>query len=474
MSGRFPTWLKKQIALVPRRRPLSPLEQKIAKVVRFALLALVCLFLLWRAALYWEVRKQFTRIREAGLPASGAELNAWVPAVPNSANGVLVLTQAFALLRTFPDNRSNAITQMLLTRTNRWSPEDRGLIADYVRMNAPALSEAAKVTRFTEFRYFTDYTCGPGANLNHLSGLKGLSLLYAMQAGLDADAGRADEWAEAVELQLLLAATLEGQPLAYPHLTRDSLLTLAVKTTERSLNRAIPGPEASARLQAAFVRAGATNLLPLALIGERASLVPIFRMSWAEIERSSRDAESSDRPQSPQRYAGKPNPFLWLSGFLERDLNFFLRTMDKSIALAELPPPNNLVLTNYAETVRVAAREKHYWLAGMLLPSLQSIVQRDDSTLAQTEAAATALAVERFRLARGRLPYPLDELVPQFLGKIPNDPFDGARLRYRRLEEGYVIYSVGADRHDDGGREPPERKKPKDTTSYDITFVVGK
>ncbi len=84
----------------------------------------------------------------------------------------------------------------------------------------------------------------------------------------------------------------------------------------------------------------------------------------------------------------------------------------------------------------------------------------------------TALAVERFRLDRGRLPGQLQELTPQFLEAIPMDPFDGAPLRYRRLDRGYVIYSVGADGHDDRGREPPEHRKLSDKTSYDLTFTV--
>jgi hypothetical protein len=111
-------------------------------------------------------------------------------------------------------------------------------------------------------------------------------------------------------------------------------------------------------------------------------------------------------------------------------------------------------------------------MSGMLLPSLTRVVVRDAATLAQVEVAATALAVERFRNAQGRLPNDLRELTPQFLEAVPTDPFDGAALRYRRLARGYVIYSVDADGHDDGGREMPERRNSSDRTSYDITFTV--
>jgi hypothetical protein len=41
--------------------------------------------------------------------------------------------------------------------------------------------------------------------------------------------------------------------------------------------------------------------------------------------------------------------------------------------------------------------------------------------------------------------------VPDFLKEVPADPFDGQTLRYQRLAEGVVVYSVNRDRTDDGG-----------------------
>jgi len=49
-----------------------------------------------------------------------------------------------------------------------------------------------------------------------------------------------------------------------------------------------------------------------------------------------------------------------------------------------------------------------------------------------------------------------------------------SRASFYPLSKGYVIYSVGADGHDDGGREPPEIKKFNDQSSYDITLIVEK
>jgi len=271
---------------------------------------------------------------------------------------------------------------------------------------------------------------------------------------------------------LKIASTLADEPTVISHLVYNAILKMAVKTTERDLNRRSPSQESCKKLQAGFGRAGETNLLPLAFVGERALSIPTFRLSWKEIHSFTQNDEPEVSPRKPQRYLGKPATLIWLTGLFERDLNFYLKTMEKSISLAALPAPESLVLTNYLESACSIARRRVYILSSMVLPSLSRVIVRELSTQAQIKLAFTALAVERFRREHGLLPSELRELIPQFLEVVPTDPFDGAPLRYRRLPRGYIIYSVDADGHDDGGRETPEHRKAADKGSYDITFIV--
>ncbi len=62
-----------------------------------------------------------------------------------------------------------------------------------------------------------------------------------------------------------------------------------------------------------------------------------------------------------------------------------------------------------------------------------------------------ALAAERYRRANGRLQASLAELVPAYLHAVPVDPFDRQPLRYRKTDDGVVIYSVGSDHADNRG-----------------------
>jgi hypothetical protein len=62
------------------------------------------------------------------------------------------------------------------------------------------------------------------------------------------------------------------------------------------------------------------------------------------------------------------------------------------------------------------------------------------------------LAVRQYLHERGQAPGTLDELMPSYLPAVPIDPFSGKPLIYRVQDDGFVIYSVGPDGKDDGGR----------------------
>jgi hypothetical protein len=65
---------------------------------------------------------------------------------------------------------------------------------------------------------------------------------------------------------------------------------------------------------------------------------------------------------------------------------------------------------------------------------------------------ATACAVERYRMAHGRLPSTLEDLVPAFLPSVPTDPLTSKPLCYKTSESSsYLIYGTGWDQTDNAG-----------------------
>ena len=71
---------------------------------------------------------------------------------------------------------------------------------------------------------------------------------------------------------------------------------------------------------------------------------------------------------------------------------------------------------------------------------------RAESLLA---GAKLVVACNRFQRDQGRWPETLAELVPDYLGEVPRDPYDGAPFRYS-AEKG-LVWAVGQNLTDDGG-----------------------
>jgi hypothetical protein len=68
------------------------------------------------------------------------------------------------------------------------------------------------------------------------------------------------------------------------------------------------------------------------------------------------------------------------------------------------------------------------------------------------DEATLACALERFKIERGDYPVRLDELVPQFIEKLPHDVINGQPLHYQRTPDGrFMLYSVGWDGVDNHG-----------------------
>ena len=59
-------------------------------------------------------------------------------------------------------------------------------------------------------------------------------------------------------------------------------------------------------------------------------------------------------------------------------------------------------------------------------------------------------------------------MVPAYLPAEPLDPFDGRALRFHRRERGYVVYSIGGDGEDNGGKE----QTGGGAKQTDVTFTV--
>jgi hypothetical protein len=91
-------------------------------------------------------------------------------------------------------------------------------------------------------------------------------------------------------------------------------------------------------------------------------------------------------------------------------------------------------------------------LAVSLAPSWSACWDAADRGTMQHELTALAFAIAAYRADHNAYPAQLADLTPQYVAKAPKDLFNDSDLHYRREGNGYLLYSVGINGKDDGGK----------------------
>lgn len=82
--------------------------------------------------------------------------------------------------------------------------------------------------------------------------------------------------------------------------------------------------------------------------------------------------------------------------------------------------------------------------------------------------------LEAYRLEHGQYPERLDQLAGSYMSQIPSDPFaEGEPFKYSRKGNKYLLYSIGMDFTDDGGKIVRPFSKINEEKHGDIVFSPG-
>ncbi len=103
-------------------------------------------------------------------------------------------------------------------------------------------------------------------------------------------------------------------------------------------------------------------------------------------------------------------------------------------------------------------------MSQILLPVFTKVRFNDARSSTENALLLTLLALRAYRLDHGAYPAALSALAPNYLKAVPDDPFAlSGPLRYKNLGSKYLLYSVGPDGKDDGGKPIFDAAKPAPT-----------
>ena len=319
------------------------------------------------------------------------------------------------------------------------------------------------------FRYPVRITDGFPELPPYLSRIKREAQEFQAESWVATERGDITTALGAIKDMARVAALQRDDPFLIGQLVRIACNSICLAEAERLLSRRSLAEPQLLELQGVVSTLSAMDGFHRAMIGERAS-----GLAWFRNPNRFTGANSSTEGNDPINRSGSASGIFGLRlTVMERAAQaLFLESFEHVFTNA---PPDSAARLQVVGKVmgNFGVKAKRFppkIFSGTELPRLFLDAQRFCQLEAQREAALTALAVERYRLIHDwRMPEALTDLVPDLLAGVPRDPFDGQPLRYNRLKDGYVVYSVGPDRIDHGGREKP---KKGGTSQFDVTFTV--
>jgi len=417
-----------------------------------SIVAVVGLIALYIVVTRSRLDRRLEALRAAGYPTTLAELAEYnkLPAGTPNAAGVYVGALAAYVP---PLDGTNVPYLGVVQWPDRGKPLPEPMakaVSQCLADNQLCFSLLHKAAGIQDCDHDWDWRQLAATSFSQLGDVKHCAQLLALGAAYYSHTGDPNAAMRCIEDGLRLVDSLRREPALVQYLVRVACVGLTVASLDRSLNAATFTDEQLRELDKALTATAGTLDLTQAMITERCILIETCRNPFLMA--------------GPGQSAGPR----MLPGMTRTGIADTLDYMGDCIEASKLPLAERLA------GFREAARKMDdlsflHVMIKMLAPSTGRVAELSLRAQTHVDLARTALAIERYRLATGKVPERLEELVPQYLKEVPIDPFDGQPIRYKRTDPGYRLYSILEDGRDNGGKDKTEviRGNP-----YDWPFIV--
>jgi hypothetical protein len=335
------------------------------------------------------------------------------------------------------------------------------------------LREITEASRLPKCRFPIHYEDNSAALLPHLSPLRTLSCIYAVRAIAELNEGQTSNVFDDVMTVLRLQDKLKEEPLLMSQMVRMAMVDVIIQPVWEGLVAHRWNDSQLSQLQTEFANLDYFASYYSAIRSERIMYYknilwmaeqPIWRRPRSVFDMTPdflRELNSTrDRYWDAQLQLLGLAPSGWLYHNAVAVDRFFVETIAN-----EVNPEKRRIhpeSVRQATKLQMASANRPY---EMLVRAFAVGKVQMPRTIAQyqtgVDEAVAACALERYRINCGKYPVKLDELVPEYITKVPNDIIDGQPLCYNRTNDQFVLYSVGWNETDDNGKVTTNWKPPR-------------
>ena len=344
------------------------------------------------------------------------------------------------------ESNPDAVEKVPTSETHQ-SPAEDVLLALTLRKDA--LDQLQEGSNRRHARFPIDYEANFAALLPHLAPIKGTTQTLRLKALAHLEAGKADLAFQDTMLGFYLREAIKSEPLLICHLVRIAINTIMIHPVWEGIADGKWNEKQLVEFQQLFEGDNWFADYKQSILGERAfsiaALDMIRRGDWEiynGIFGGSPDTGlTSVLIPSGWVYQNMLSICLWEDRFLLNGVDEKKMRLDMKLVNSFESDFGKIGFSPYNIFVK------------MVLPALSKAGLKAAHAQTASDRAAIACAIERYRLATGSLPKTLEQLVPAHMASLPHDVINGDPLKYKpEGNDRYLLYSVGANQTDDGGR----------------------
>jgi len=386
-----------------------------------------------------SVKKEIAQIKATGSPTCRGDLE--IKINPGCVNAASIYEEAFRII----PNRSESSEFKSLVHLLQ--PKD-GLNDSKLLLEAKSIIKKYegvfplidRANRASYCRFPVKWNDSEDLALldtNSCSEMLNLATLTAARAIINASAGSMDESASDIASILNLTNNSDQMPTLIPFLTRISLAKICVDSIYASLKYGKFSQTQTQHLLELMTKCDLQSGYVYALKTERALGINLYD-DFGKVLTSTAQNKSGKAP--------KANPLTGI--MLHPDEMLYLDLMEKEIKSAKLP---------YRETKRRGLLKDanlpgYAFMTSFLAPMMSRTRCTRDSGIAAIDAATILLHLQTFKQKYDRYPVNLNELKSKLGCNLPKDIFSGKDFVYKPNGNGFILYTIGEDLKDNGGK----------------------
>lgn len=395
-------------------------------------------------------KAELNKLRARGEPVTIEDI---IPdPIPNGSNAATVYNRAFKVLRssTYKSSDKDAISDVLDARKRNADLKTWANAKGALSRNQVLLRAIDEAVQRPECQFDVKWEDGYAALFNHMGGMRELGRLEAANALVKAHDGEVDEAVESIITGIRLSESIGQEPVVISQMVRWITLKSAC-----DMIRASAGMNGMTRTQALEMDAA------LARVDLHAGFMKSMRTERV-MGLAAYDEIRRDGPQRFSNYVAiDPDDNITIRivtsklgrPVLYADKLVFLRSINKLIELSNKP---------YYKTASIAYKANPANNGPSYTPVSKALCSWYDkyrmsyeTERAHLAVTRTALGIMAYKDRYKAYPKTLAELKSRLGWDMHKDPFSGKDLLYRKTAKGFIIYSIGANISDDGGKAPP-------------------